>query len=153
SLAPLGSNRDRCLYFCKHEMTDAVRELLAARDHTIVIARRGSALVGSFGACRVLEVSQPRTAIAKVLSFIRAEGRQAPWVNARAIAREAVISPLSVVEGNVEIGEGVVVEPFCTISSDVAIGRGSVVRSGARICARVLIGEETVIGANAVVGS
>lgn len=152
-LAPLDANEDRCLYFINREISGAVRESLAVRSDCIVIVRRGSTLVGELGACRVLEVDQPRAAIAKVLAFIKAERRQAPWVLARKIAEETIISPLSVVEGNVEIGEGVAVEPFCTVGPDVAIGRGSVIRSGARIYPRVSIGEESVIGANAVIGS
>jgi UDP-3-O-[3-hydroxymyristoyl] glucosamine N-acyltransferase len=152
-VAPLDANEDRCLYFIKGEVSAAVRESLTARNGCIVIVRRGSALTGGLGACQVLEVDQPRAAIAKVLAFINAESRQPPWVLALKIAREAVISPLSVVEGNVEIGEGAVVEPFCTIGPDVVIGRGSVIRSGVRIYPRVSIGEKSVIGANAVVGS
>jgi len=153
AVAPLGSNHDRCLYFSKQAITPAIGELLTARERCVVIAPLGSALAGSFGTCRVLEVDRPRAAIAKVLNFIRTENRQAHWVTARAVSREAVISPLSLVDGNVEIGDGVVVEPFCTVASDVVIGRGSIIRSGARIGARVVIGEETVIGANAVLGS
>src|SRR2546422_3907021 len=117
-VAPLDANEDRCLYFIKGEVSAAVRESLTARNGCIVIVRRGSALTGGLGACQVLEVDQPRAAIAKVLAFINAESRQPPWVLALKIAREAVISPLSVVEGNVEIGEGAVVEPFCTIRSE-----------------------------------
>jgi len=152
-VAPLDANEDRCLYFLDREMTVAVRESLSARSGCIVIVPCGSALVAGLGTCRVLEVDQPRAAIAKVLGFIEAERRQRPWVLARKIAREAIISPLSVVEGNVEIGEGAVVEPFCTVGPDVAIGPGSIVRSGARIYPRVSIGEKSVIGANTVIGS
>jgi len=152
-VATLDASDDGCLYFIYREVTSAVCERLAARSGCIVIVRRGSALVDELGACRVLEVAQPRASIAKVLAFIKAERRQPPWVPARKIAREAAISPLSVVEGNVEICEGAVVEPFCTVGPDVVIGRGSVIRSGARIYPRVSIGDESVIGANAVIGS
>ena len=152
-VAPLDANQDRCLYFIKGAVTVAVRESLAVRRGCIVIARRGLDLVGELGACRVLEVARPRAAIARVLAFIQSERRQAPLVPARKIAPDALISPLAVVEGNVEIGEGAVVEPFCTVASDVVIGRGSVIRSGARIYPRVSIGEASVIGANAVIGS
>lgn len=152
-VAPLDATEDRCLYFIHHDITIAVRESLAARSGCIVIVRRGLALASELGACRVLEAAQPRASIAKVLGFIRTERRQPPWVDARKIAREAVISPLAVVEGNVEIGECALVEPFCTVGPDVVIGRGSMIRSGARIYPRVSIGEESVIGANAVIGS
>jgi UDP-3-O-[3-hydroxymyristoyl] glucosamine N-acyltransferase LpxD len=152
-VAPLDATEDRCLYFINYDITIVVRESLATRNGCIVIVRGGSALAGELGACRVLEVAQPRASIAKVLGFIRTERRQPPWVDARKIAREAVISPLAVVEGNVEIGEGALVEPFCTVGPDVVIGRGSVIRSGARIYPRVSIGEESVVGANAVIGS
>src|SRR5258708_3474407 len=136
-----------------HEAAMAVRDSLAARNGCIVVVGHGSALAGELGACCVIETARPRAAIARVLGFIRAERRQPPWIDARKIAEGAVISPLAVVEGNVEIGEGAVIEPFCTVGPDVAIGRGSVVRAGARIYPRVSIGEESVIGANAVIGS
>src|SRR5262245_10142933 len=101
TLAPLGAEQERCLYFVNHDVTDAIRESLVAREDCIVIARRNSGLVGKLGACRVLEVPRPRAAIAKVLDFIRSENRQEPWVNAKTISQRAAISPLSVVEGNV----------------------------------------------------
>ena len=153
TLAPLDASLNRCLYFINHDVIDAIRESLSARNGCIVIARRNSGMVGRLGSCRVLEVDHPRAAIAKVLAFITSEGRQEPWVNARKISQRAAISPLSVIQGEVEIEEGVVVEPFCTVGPEVKIGRGSVLRSGARICARVSIGDETIIGANAVIGS
>jgi len=152
-VAALDAPEDRCLYFIDHKVTTAVRESLAARNGCIVIVRRGSVLVGALGRCRVLEVAHPRAAIASILGFIRIEQRQPPWVDVRKIAREAVISPLAVVQGNVEIGEGVVVEPFCTVGPDVVIRRRSILRAGARVNQRVSIDEESVIGANAVVGS
>ena len=152
TVAPLDADQNRCLYFINNDVTDAIRESLAARDDCIVIARRNSGLVGSLGNCRVLEVPRPRAAIAKVLDFIKSEGRQEPWVNGRKISERSTISPLSVIQGNVEVGEGVVVEPFCTVGPEVTIGRGSILRSGARIYARVSIGDETIIGANAVIG-
>src|SRR3989454_792497 len=152
-VAAIDAAEDRCLYFIEHEVTTTVRDSLAARKGCIVIVRHGLARAGELGACIVLETAQPRTAIAKVLEFIRTERRQRPWVDARKIARAAIISPLAVVEGNVEIGEGAVVEPFCTVGPGVAMGRGSVLRAGARVYQRVSIGEESVIGANAVIGS
>jgi len=151
-LATLDEREDRCLYFINHAVADAVRASLIARTGCIVIVRRNSGLVGRLGACRVLEVPRPRAAIAKILDFIKSESRQEPWVRAGKISQQAAISPLSVIEGNVEIAEGVVIEPFCTVGPEVKIGRGSVLRSGARVCARVSIGEETIIGANAVIG-
>ena len=152
-LAPLHAAEDRCLYFVHNEVTTAVREALAARHGCIVIAPQGSRLAEGLESCRVLEVARPRTAMADVLAFIRDEHRQSPWVEARKISPKAIISPLAVVEGNVDIGESAVVEPFCTIGPDVVIGRGCVLRAGVRIYPRVSIGEWTVIGANAVIGS
>jgi UDP-3-O-[3-hydroxymyristoyl] glucosamine N-acyltransferase LpxD len=153
TLAPLGAEQNRCLYFISRGVTDAIRESLIARNDCILIARRNSGLAGQLGSCRVLEVQQPRAAIAKVLDFIRSTGRQEPWVNAKKVSQRSTISPLAVIEDKVEICEGVVVEPFCTVGPEVTIGQGSVLRSGARICARVSIGDETIIGANAVIGS
>jgi UDP-3-O-[3-hydroxymyristoyl] glucosamine N-acyltransferase len=151
-LATLDESEDRCLYFINRDVADAVLESLIACTGCIVIVRRNSGLVGRLGTCRVLEVSRPRAAIAKILDFIKSESRQEPWVGAKTISQQAAISPLSVIDGNVEISEGVVIEPFCTVGPEVKIGRGSVLRSGARVCARVSIGEETIIGANAVIG-
>jgi UDP-3-O-[3-hydroxymyristoyl] glucosamine N-acyltransferase LpxD len=152
-VAKLDATDDRCLYFIDHEVTVGIRESLAARKGCIVIARHGSSLREALGDCRVLEVAQPRAAIAKILGFIRHERRQLPWVDAHKIAPGALISPLAVVEGIVEISEGALVEPFCTVGPDVVIGRGSVLRAGVRVYERVSIGEESVIGANAVIGS
>ena len=151
-VAPLGAGKDRCLYFVKKELAGTARESLAERRGCIVISPGGSGLAGELGDCLVLEAADPRAAIAKVLGFIRDEGRQRPSVAEHTISPSAVISPLSVVEGPVEIGDGVIVEPFCMIGPDVRIGRGTIIRSGARLFPRVVIGEESVVGVNTVVG-
>jgi UDP-3-O-[3-hydroxymyristoyl] glucosamine N-acyltransferase LpxD len=151
-VAPLGAAEDRCLYFINKTVTGAIRESLALRQGCVVIALGGSAAAGDWGDCLVLEAADPRAAIAKVLGFIRAERRQQPWVAEHRIAPGAVVSPLAVVEGRVEIGDGAVVEPFCVVGPDVRIGRGSILRSGVRVFPRVAIGGESVIGANTVVG-
>jgi UDP-3-O-[3-hydroxymyristoyl] glucosamine N-acyltransferase len=151
-VAPLDEIENRCLYFINKKVDDPVRESFAGRRGCIVITPSGSGLAGKLGDCLVLEVPDPRAAIAKVLGFIRAEGRQRPLVAEHIISPLAVISPLSVVEGPVEIGDGVIVEPFCTIGPDVKIGRGTVIRSGARVFPRVAIGSESVVGVNTVVG-
>jgi len=152
-VAPLEAAEDRCLYFINKSVTRATRESLALGHRCIVIAPNGSGMADDPSDWLVLEVADPRAAIAKVLEFIRAEHRNPPWVQIRKIAETAIISPLAVVEGNVEIGEGVVIEPFCTIGPDVVIERGSVLRAGSRIYPRVLIGAESVVRANAVIGA
>ena len=152
-VAPLHAIEDRCLYFINHDVASPVREALAARHGCIFIAPHGSAIARGLGACCVLEAARPRAAFASVLAFIRDEHRQSPWVEARNISPSAIISPLAVVEGDVEIGDSVVIEPFCTIGPDVAIGRDSVLRAGVRVSPRVSIGTGAVIGANAVIGS
>jgi UDP-3-O-[3-hydroxymyristoyl] glucosamine N-acyltransferase len=144
---------DRRLYFINHNVAAGVYDSLASREGCIVIVQQGSELTAQLGGCRVLEVAEPRAAIAKVLKFIQAERRQTPWIGARKVAPTATISPLAVVGCNVEIGEGAVVEAFCSIANDVAIGRNTIIRAGSRICERVLIGEESVIGANSVIGT
>lgn len=151
-VAPLGAGEDRCLYFVSKKMAGPARESLAERRGCIVIVPFGSGLRGALGDCLVLEAADPRAAIAGVLSLIRDEGRQPPSVAERKVSPSAVVSPLSVVEGAVEIGDGVVVEPFCVIGPDVRIGRGTIIRSGARLFPRVRIGDESVVGANTVVG-
>lgn len=150
-VAPLGVAADRCLYFVNKRVHSEAREKLAARQGCIVIVPRGAS-DADWGDCVVLESADPRAAIARVLGFIRTEGRQPALVSGRAISPSAAISPLAVVEGNVEIGDGVTIEPFCVVGPDVRIGRGSICRSGARIYPRVEIGEETDIGSNTVVG-
>jgi UDP-3-O-[3-hydroxymyristoyl] glucosamine N-acyltransferase LpxD len=117
-----------------------------------VIAPTGSGLAGTLGDCLVLEAADPRAAIARVLGFVRDEARQRPLVAERMISPSAVISPLALVEGAVEIGDGAVVEPFCMIGPDVRIGRGTILRSGVRLFPRVVIGDESVVGVNTVVG-
>jgi UDP-3-O-[3-hydroxymyristoyl] glucosamine N-acyltransferase LpxD len=151
-LAPLSAIEDRCLYFINKKLADSVRESLAQRHACIVIAAGGSGLSGELGDCLVLETADPRAAIARILGFIRSEGRQRPWLSRREIARDATISRLAVVDDHVEIGSGVVIEPFCVVNSDVRIGRGSILRSGVRVYSRVVIGDESVIGSNTVVG-
>lgn len=151
-VAPLDADEDRCLYFINRKVTSATRESLAARYGCIAIVPRGAALEGEWGDCLPLEAADPRAAIARVLGFIRAERRQLPLVAERRIAPGAIISPLAVVEGAVEIGDDVVIEPFCMIGPDVRIGRGSVLRSGVRLFPGVVVGDESVIGTNTVVG-
>ncbi|MCA1817291.1 MAG: hypothetical protein LC746_13030 [Acidobacteria bacterium] len=151
-VATLDAAEDRCLHFINKKVTSAIRESLASRRGCVVIAPQGSAAQGDWGDCLVLEGADPRAAIAKVLGFIRAEQRQQPLVAERRIAPGAVVSPLAVVGGAVEIGDGAVVEPFCVVGPDVRVGRGSVLHSGVRLFPRVAIGDETVVGANTVVG-
>ena len=151
-VAPLDAGEDRCLYFINKKLAGTARESLTGRRGCIVISPRGSGLVGELDDCLVLEAADPRAAFAKVLGFIRAEGRQSPLVAERTISPSAVISPLSVVEGAVEIGDGVIVEPFCMIGPDVRVGRGTILRSGSRVFPRVVIGDESVVGVNTVVG-
>ncbi len=151
-VAPLDAREDRCLYFINKKVAISTCNDLAVLQDCIVIAPSGSMLSNQLGNCLVLETADPRAAIAKVLGFIRAEGRQPDWVPSRRIAPGAVISRLAVVEGNVEIDDGVVIEPFCMVGPDVRIGRGSILRSGARVYPRVTIGDESVIGTNTVVG-
>jgi UDP-3-O-[3-hydroxymyristoyl] glucosamine N-acyltransferase len=148
--ATIDTVEDRCLFFVNHKVVpDAVRDSLAMRRGCIAIARRGFTLDSD---CVVIESSDPRAAISRVLGFIRAERRQPPLVTFRVIAPSAVISPLAVIEGDVDIGDDVVIEPFCMIGPDVRIGRGSIIRSGVRLHPRVTIGEESVIHANSVLG-
>ncbi len=149
-VATLDTIEDRSLVFVNHKsVPDAVRDAVAARRGCIAIARQGFTLDGD---CVVIESADPRAAISRVLEFIRSERRQPPLVAVRAIAPSAVISPLAVIEGDVEIGDGVLVEPFCVIGPDVRIERGSIIRSGVRIHPRVAIGAESVIHANSVLG-
>jgi UDP-3-O-[3-hydroxymyristoyl] glucosamine N-acyltransferase len=101
----------------------------------------------------MLEVPDPRAAVAKVLGLIQALGRQPPLVEARDVSPDAAVSPQAIVEGNVRIGEGAVIGPLCTVGPDVSIGRGTVLHPGARVYPRVSIGEESTIGANTVVGN
>lgn len=150
-VATLDVVADRCLYFVNRDVTDAMRERLASRSGCIVLAPIGSDS-GAWGTCLVIECADPREAMAKVLGFLRRERRQGPLVAARAISPAATVSPLAVVEGDVEIGEHVVLEPFCVVGPDVRIGSGTIVHAGARIFPRVSIGRDCVIGANAVLG-
>jgi len=151
-VAPLGAGEDRCLYFINKRVTSAIRESLAIRRGCIVIAENGSALAGELRDFVILEVADPRGAIARVLAFIQAEGRQRPWVDDGKISPAAMISQWAVLEGKVEIGDGVIIEPFCMLGPDVRIGRGSILRSGVRIYPHVAIGDGTIIGSNTVVG-
>jgi UDP-3-O-[3-hydroxymyristoyl] glucosamine N-acyltransferase len=151
-VATLDAAEDRCLHYINQDLSAETRAVLAGRQGCIFIAPMGSSLAGLSSSSRVLEVPQPRTAIAKVLAFIRAEGRLQPWLTSRRIGPTAVISPLAVLEGNVHIADGVAIEAFCTVGPDAAIGRDTIVRAGARIGERVTIGERSLIGRNSVIG-
>jgi UDP-3-O-[3-hydroxymyristoyl] glucosamine N-acyltransferase LpxD len=151
-LAPLTAATDRCLYFINKPIAESMRESLATLRDCIVIARTGSAETADLGNCLVLEVPNPRSAIANVLQFIVDHGRQPAWVSERKVESSSVVSPLAVVDDRVEIGPGAVIEPFCVVENDVSIGRGSVIRSGARIHSRVAIGEGSIVGVNSVIG-
>jgi UDP-3-O-[3-hydroxymyristoyl] glucosamine N-acyltransferase len=151
-VVPVDAAEDRCLCYVHQGVPAALGDSLAALEGCIVIVPNDSALVGELDACRLLPVDDPRAAMAKVLEFIRAEGRQPPLVSVHEISPSAVISPLAVVGSGVSIGAGVVIEPFCTVGPDVVIGRGSTLHAGARVYSRVSLGEESVVGANAVVG-
>jgi UDP-3-O-[3-hydroxymyristoyl] glucosamine N-acyltransferase len=152
-IAPLNAIEDRCLTFINKEITTSIRDSLMARQGCILIAPTGSELRNQLGDCLVLESANPRAVIAKILEFIRDEGRVAPRVTKRSIAPSAVISPLAVLEENVEIGEGTIIEPFCTVGADVVIGQGTMIKAGARIYPRVSIGAHSMIGDNAVIGT
>jgi UDP-3-O-[3-hydroxymyristoyl] glucosamine N-acyltransferase len=150
-ISPLGASHDRSLYFVNKQMTAEMRDAFTAREGCIVIVFTGSNH-DSLGTCVVLEADNPRAALGQVLRFIRDEQRISPLVTDRSIASTANISPLAVVDGAVEIADGVVIEPFCVVGPEVKIGRGSILRSGARVHSRVVIGENSVIGSNTVVG-
>jgi len=151
-VAALEAAEDGVLSFINHELSAGERDALRARKRCIFIAPAAASLTGMPADSRVLEVSQPRAAIARVLSFVRAERRAEPWLTTRSIAANAVVSPHAVLAGNVHLADGVVIEAFCTIGPDASIGRDTIVRAGARIGERVIIGERCVIGPNTVVG-
>lgn len=151
-IGTLDEGADSCLYFVNRAVADPVRERLAALRGCIVIAPPGAARAGDWGDCAVIEAGDPRAAIGRVLRFVRAEGLQEPLVRERLIAPGAVVSPLAVIEGALEIGEGAVIEPFCFIGPQVRIGSGTLVRSGARLFPRVAIGADSIIGTNSVLG-
>ena len=152
AIAPLHEPADHCLYFVNRDVDEPLREELRSRRGCVVIAKHGEAARDDWGEAVVIETRDPRAAIAAILVFLESEGRLVPRVRTRRIDPSASISPLAVIEGDVEIGERAVVEPFCVIGPDVRIGSGTIIRSGARIYPRVTIGSDCQIGANAVIG-
>jgi UDP-3-O-[3-hydroxymyristoyl] glucosamine N-acyltransferase LpxD len=151
-ISPLDEDNDRSLYFINKELTPGICESFAGRKDCIVVVQTGSSMKDALGNSLVLEADDPRAELAKVLGFVRDEGRAPPLTTRRSIAPTADISPLAVIEGAVDIADGVVIEPFCMVGPDVRIGRGSVLRSGVRIHPRVVIGEHSLIGSNTVIG-
>lgn len=151
-ISPLAAYEDRSLYFINQPVTSEIRDALITREGCIVVALTGSLAKDSWESCVVLEADDPRAELAKVLRFVRDEQRVSPLVTNRSIASTADISPLAVVDGAVEIADGVVIEPFCMVGPDVKIARGSILRSGVRIHPRVTIGENSEIGSNTVIG-
>lgn len=148
-IATLETAEDRSLFFVNMTIPDAMRASLAERRGCIAIARKGFTLDSD---CVIIESPDPRAAISSVLTMIRTQNRLQPLVAERSIAPSANVSPLAVIEGNVEIGEDVLIEPFCVIGPDVRIGLGAIIRSGSRLHSRVTIGEGTIVHANTVVG-
>ena len=151
SVAALDEPDDHRLYWFDGAAPDPALESVARHTGCIVIVPEGFAAAGDLGTCRVLEVPDPRAAIAKVLRLILTTHRQPPLVDNREIAPDATVSTQAIVEGNVRIGPGVSIGPFCTVGPDVAIGSGSVLEPGVRVYRRVSIGEESTIGANSVI--
>lgn len=151
-IAPLGVSEDQCLYFAKKNLPASIHETLSRRQGCIVIVATDSGLVGNLGDCVVLEVENPRRAIAQVLALIVDQRKQKTWLSERKVEDGAIVSPLAVVDEFVELGAGAVIEPFCVVEADVSIGRGSIIRSGVRIHSRVRIGEHSLIGSNSIVG-
>jgi UDP-3-O-[3-hydroxymyristoyl] glucosamine N-acyltransferase len=132
-------------------LTPDIREFLATLDGCILIAPTGSDLT-HMGDCVVLEVKDPRLAIAKVLRFIKEEGRQRPLLQKRKVEEGVIISEWAIVDELVELGAGAIIEPFCMVEADVRIGPRSILRSGVRVHSRVTIGTDSIVGANTVIG-
>jgi len=153
SVAALDEPDDHRLYWFDGAAPDPALESVARHTGCIVIVPEGFAAAGDLGTCRVLEVPDPRAAIAKVLRLILTTHRQPPLVDNREIAPDATVATQAMVEGNVRIGPGVPIGPYCTVGPDVAIGSGSVLEPGVRVYRRVSIGEESTIGANSVIGN
>lgn len=151
-VVPLRAEEDHCLYWSGGALPEAQRAALARRRGCLLIARHGSGLGGTLGDCRVLEVDEPRAAIAAVLALVRELGRQPPWVATREIDPAADISPHAVIEGSVRIAENVRIGPFCSVGPDVSIGPGTVLEAGVHVHPRVAIGAGTHVGANTVLG-
>jgi UDP-3-O-[3-hydroxymyristoyl] glucosamine N-acyltransferase len=149
-LATLDEPADRCLYFTNATPPPEFRSALENLRECIVIAPAGVLSPSGAPDSVILETADPRAAIARVLEFVRQEGRVRPWVEHRQISPDANISPLAIIEGDVDIDGDVVIEPFCFVGPQVRIGRGVVIRSGARIYPRVTIGEQSVIGSQTV---
>jgi UDP-3-O-[3-hydroxymyristoyl] glucosamine N-acyltransferase LpxD len=152
AVAPLGATADRCLYFVNKVLSASIHESLSGLQNCIVIAPIGSGLKDNLGKCVVLEVENPRLAIAKVLSLIVNLRKQETWLSERKVEDGVSVSPWAVVDQFVELGAGAVIEPFCVVEADVSIGRGTILRSGVKIHSRVRIGDHSVIGPNSVVG-
>jgi UDP-3-O-[3-hydroxymyristoyl] glucosamine N-acyltransferase len=151
-VAALDERQDRFLYFVTSELGADTRHALASLQGCLAIVPSGSVPAEGLGGCRFIESDDPRAAIAKVLTFIRSEHRQQPWVTAARISLDAQVSPLALIDGDVEIGGGSIVDPFCTVGPDVSIGRNVRIHAGVRLYPRTRIGDGSVIGANSVIG-
>ncbi len=63
-----------------------------------------------------------------------------------------MIHPTAIVEGDVEIGEGVEIGPFCVIQGKIRIGKGTKIKERVTIKGKVTIGENCRIFQGAVIG-
>jgi UDP-3-O-[3-hydroxymyristoyl] glucosamine N-acyltransferase LpxD len=152
-LAPLGSEADRCVYWCERRPPERHLQRLADREGCAVLVPRGADFAGALGSCRPLEVEDPRAALAAVLRFAAAQDRVVPWVGEPSVAAGARISPLAFVGDRVRIDDDVEIGPLCSVGPDAQIGRGTILAPGARVLSRVTIGEHCRIDANAVLGA
>jgi hypothetical protein len=77
-VAALDEEEDRSLYWFAAELRAGAREALARRSECIVIAPAGSS-AGGLGGCRMLQVPDPRAALAKVLVSFERSAANRRW--------------------------------------------------------------------------
>lgn len=125
---------------------------------------RASAVIAADGGdtppCAVLRTKNPYLAFARTVGLFAERWRPVPGVHGTAfvatgaaIARDASIGPLAVVEEGARVGARTIVHAHATIGRNALIGNDCVIHAGVSIRERVRIGDRVVIQDGAVIGS
>lgn len=108
----------------------------------------------------LMEVDEPRAALARLLQHFRPEPQATPGIHASAVVSETAIigrnvsvGPLAVVESGAELGPDCVIGAQSYVGPDVVIGAETTLEPGVRILARSRLGARVHVGAGTVVGS
>lgn len=107
-----------------------------------------------------IRVEDPRTAIAKLLSFYVSLNKPKPHISEKAsiahtakIGKDVYIADFVFIGDNVEIGDNCEIHSFVNIANNCKIGSGNVIYSFASIYYDVCIGNNCILHSGCVIGA